>query len=173
MKINLDPKGLPLPKRSKSFIKMCESISKSSGIFLVKIFFASYIKSVGDQNLRLCNDLRKSMCFKVICGKFQNVEKLEILVQNFKMSNIEELLLEELKRYEKDNGRFDKADFVKALEFLKMYSKRFKELWDKEVLKQIQDHLIVRVEERCMKSSGLTNMSTEILEESIEKILND
>ena len=120
MKINLDPRGLPLPKWSKSFIKMCESIAKSSGRdFLLERFFTSYIKSVGDQNLRLCNDL--SMCFKVICGKFQNVEKLEILVQNFKMSNIEELLLEELKRYEKDKGRFDEADFVKALEFLKMY----------------------------------------------------
>ena len=89
-----------------------------------------------------------------------------------KGSRIRDLFEEQLQIYNEEKWELEAEDTIKALDFWEKYSLKFNEFWDREVMNKIQDHLVVKVRERCSKSSGLTNMSTEYIDESIVEILD-
>ena len=97
---------------------------------------------------------------------------LESSVLEMKGSRIRDLFEEQLQIYNEEKWELEAEDTIKALDFWEKYSLKFNEFWDREVMNKIQDHLVVKVRERCSKSSGLTNMSTEYIDESIVEILD-
>ena len=84
-----------------------------------------------------------------------------------KGSRIKNLVEEQIKIYNEEKGELEAEDTIKALDFWGKYSLKFN-----EVMNKIQDHLVVKVREGCSKSSGLTNMSTKYIDESIVEILD-